>query len=463
MFDTMKKFFGYKESKKPTYDKILQVSTVNTGSTLPVYPPFNPYIALELYNGWIYIAINLKANAVASTPLRLYQHMKSDGKKTLKGNFQTKIVPDWQKKHLLYDTDVKTGPSSIVRKSIEQHSGDFEEVIEDHPIMVPLRGNQHWTSFDLMTFWVQFLELTGSSFFGVLRDKEKTGLPIALWPLSTQYMTVIPSKETFIEGYRYEVNGKREDFKPDEILHCKYPNPRNQYYGLSKLEGVYSAALLYKAKRDSDTTFYQNYQRPDFITIVKPGVPKDEIRHFEMDLQAKLAGPRGSGKQLTITGDIEVVPLQRTEKNDGTNQSILEEIAAGFDVPISKLQSNDANYSNGATADLGFYRDGISPILRIIEQFLNEQYLSLFGDLKNDYFLAFDDILINIERDRTIEKLVKLTGGKQVLTVDEARAELGYKGVGKNTIDDNSKVSQDVIEGNEASENSLTNETPEGR
>ena len=49
-------------------------------------------------------------------------------------------------------------------------------------------------------------------------------------------MTVLPDREKFIAGYRYTVNGRFVDYAPEEIVHLKYANPMDDFYGMGTIK-----------------------------------------------------------------------------------------------------------------------------------------------------------------------------------------------------------------------------------
>lgn len=102
------------------------------------------------------------------------------------------------------------------------------------------------------------------------------------------------------------------------------------------------------------------------------------------------------------------------------------EIGRVFRIPSQMLDiEGSQTYANMEQAKLGFWEDAVIPILVKIRDALNQWLVPLFG---NDLFLDFnlDDISALIpRRAERFERNVKAVEAG-VLTINEARADLGY-------------------------------------
>jgi phage portal protein BeeE len=153
--------------------------------------------------------------------------------------------------------------------------------------------------------------------------------------------------------------------------------------------------------------------------IVKSGATLPQLERFEKQIESKLRGKQAAGKFLTITGDVELLPLNFPPAEVGDAEQVVEEIAAVFGVPVAKLKANDPNRANAETADAGWMKDTIAPLIAQDEQKLNEAYLPLFG-IEEDAFLAYDDPVPQNRRLEVARRTRLVAAG--ILTVNEARA-----------------------------------------
>lgn len=382
--------------------------------------PFDQRQAVRQFSSWVYAAAMLNAQAVAAVPLRLYVRSRI-GRKL----FATRRVPRPHVRYLAGERGDRVRPGRHVIAKAAEWGGDFEQVVEAHPALELLaKVNPHCNGFELATLRMLYLQITGDSYLHVVTGRA-LGAPIELWPMPSQWTRIIPSATRFVDGYTYgpdSATGVR--FEPDEVIHWKLPNLDDLHYGRGRLQAVWSALGMHDAKRTMDLARFDNHARPDFLLVVKQGGSVEALDRFEKQIDQRLRGTRKAGRFITITGDVEAVPLNFPPDVLGDPDRVLEEIAAGFGVPISKLLANDPNRAAARTGDLAWLRDTILPYCRLDEEKLNEKYLPLFG-IEDDAFLAYDNPVPDDNRfDLTRRERYVRSG---IMTPNEVRAEEGLE------------------------------------
>ena len=381
-------------------------------------PQFSMRHSVDAYRSWVYAAATINAQAVASVPLRLYVRTKA----TEAAKFwRTRPVPSKRKAFLMGDHERKPSVSAM---KAAQLAGDFEEVIDAHPILELLRkANPYEDGFGLAVSRILFLELCGNAYLHVVTDPA-LGVPSALYTVPAQHVTIQPGKEQLVDYYLYGVNAAQmQKFELDEIIHFKRPNPRSLFYGAGKVEAAWAAIQLNTATHEMDLGYAQNLQRPDFAAIVKGGASEQAMRRFEESMRSLHQGGRKAGRMVAISGDITLQPLSFPSKDTSGRDDIVEEISAIFGVPVTMLKANDPNLAS-ATSGYAQWREGtISPICRLDEETLNARLLPLFG-IEQDAYLAYDDAVpANRDADAR-ERQAAVAGGWR--TPNEARLEEGY-------------------------------------
>ena len=126
-----------------------------------------------------------------------------------------------------------------MRKLMEMGE-DFEEGTDPHPIIDLLHNvNPVYNGFDLMAQRILYGELTGNAYMAVVYD-EALGVPTQLWPMPSQWTTVVPDRNEFIKGYVYGAPGNEPlEFGRDEVIHFRRPNPSDLFYGMGKVEAAW--------------------------------------------------------------------------------------------------------------------------------------------------------------------------------------------------------------------------------
>lgn len=117
------------------------------------------------------------------------------------------------------------------------NDNEDEEVLDSPFLDLLTNPNPYQTGFELReAIWTD-LELTGNAYLELAAPSPR-GLPTEMYRLNPSRMTVLPDRSKFIRGYRYVVNGRAvdPDYTPEEIIHLKYPNPMDDFYGMGTIE-----------------------------------------------------------------------------------------------------------------------------------------------------------------------------------------------------------------------------------
>jgi len=383
-------------------------------------PPFSMRASVNDFGSWVYAAAMLNAQAVASVPLRLY--VRADAQGTQKF-WKTRPVNRTRKAFLMGDNERK--PSIGVIAKSAQMGGDFEEVVDAHPLLELLRtANKFEDGFGQHVSRILFLELCGNAYLHVVMD-DALGVPAELWTVPAQHTTIVPGRSELVEAYLYGINSNSmQQFAIDEIIHFKRPNPRSLLYGMGKVEAAYGAVRMNQATHEQDLAFVENMSRPDYAAIIKGGGSEANMRRFEESMKQLHQGTRKTGRMVTISGDIQLVPLSFPSKDLSGRDEIVEEIAAVFGVPVSMLKANDPNLASAQSGYSMWRETTIAPICRLDEETLNARLLPLFG-IEGDAYLAYDDAVPANRAADTSERVSAVAGGWR--TPNEARLEEGYE------------------------------------
>jgi len=414
MMQWIKRLF---DTDKYNEASIRMLDTLGPKGSSPV--PFNYKVAVRYYRSWVYAAAHINATAVAATPLRLY--VRSDN--TAKSLWRTRPISKSRQSYLMGDMPGDIRPSRTVMSKVMDMGADFEEVTERHPVLEMLqKANGVYNGFDLTVLRTLYQELTGNAYLHPVIDPTLE-VPVELWPMPAQWVSVIPSRENFVDGYLYGPNDVEQlRFERDEVIHFKRPNPDNLFYGLGKVEAAYGTIQANQAVHDMDLATFANHARPDYAVVVNGNARRADLDIFEQHVSERLRGTRKSGQFLAVSGDVKFEPLNFPPKDLGGREEIVEEIAAVFGVPVSMLKANDPNLAS-ARAGFGQWREStILPMLRMDEDVLNQILLPMFG-IESDAVLAYDNPVPADTAFQLQQRQAAVSGGWQ--TLNEARIEQG--------------------------------------
>ena len=386
-------------------------------------PDFSHQAAVRYFSSWVYAAARLNAIAVASQPLRLYVRSRGTGAKL----WNTRRTDRRTKAYLA--GDLAQLPSRFAMSKAAEFGDDYEAVTDNHPLLDLLaRVNPYQNGFDATVLRVLYLELTGNAYVHPVIDR-RLGVPAELWTMPSQWTEIVPGEaargEPFVKGYRYGANDPQKvDFAPDEVVHFKYPNPRDMYYGLGKVEAAWGAVTSNEALHEMDYFFFKNKSRPDYLAVIKGNASEAELDRFTAEVESKTRGTQKTGRFLAVTGEVDLKPLSFPPKDLQGREEIVEEIAAIFGVPVSMLRANDPNLASATVGFASWKETTILPACRMDEETLNQSLLPLFG-IEDDAFLAYDNPVKRDEVQESTKRLSYVQGG--ILTANEARQQEGLE------------------------------------
>lgn len=347
----------------------------------PYYPDEDYKSLVKKYSGWVYACAHINAISCAQIPLRLYAAKSSKKTKSL---FSTKSIRPERMSYL--------GDSPSTHRFVLKAFA-VEEVIE-HPFLeLMIQVNEFMNGFDLMESLFLHQDLTGNAYWIILRGP--LGIPEQIWPLMPQYIKIVPDRQKFISHFEYTVNlAEKHIIKPEDMVHFKTVNPRSAFYGLGPLQACVVAADLSIAMNTYETNLMQNSALPEFAIKLPEtaGIPPEEEQERTTKKWVKrFGGIKKAGKPAYLFGGADIKPISLSPKEMAYlhgRKATLNEIAAVFGVPMSKLTTENVNRANAEAGDYSYMKDTILPRLRKVEQKLNEKLLPIYDER---LFCAFDN------------------------------------------------------------------------
>jgi len=337
--------------------------------------PFAPWEAAiggaRLYqrSPWVYVAVNRIAEAAALVPLRVLR---------LEGEQQHEV---------------------------ERHP--FEDLL-DAP-------NPFLSRFELLEQTVGALELHGNAYWFLAGDGE--GVPVEIWPLAPERVTVVPDAQAHVRGYVYTMDGQQLPLEPVEVVHFKRWHPNSDYYGLSALEAARLAALSDRAMADWNyQTFGRDSGIPAGVVTIKDPISDADFERLKRDWRQNYGGTQRRTAFLRA-GSIEWNPIGLSHHELDFlkgREAHRDEILNIFGVPVGMLSEN-ATEANAAVAERLFIERTLWPKLVRIAQKITQDVLPFWP---GEHIAVFEDIRPTDHAAR----LEELRAAYPVLTVNELRS-----------------------------------------
>jgi HK97 family phage portal protein len=214
-------------------------------------------------------------------------------------------------------------------------------------------------------------------------------------------------------------------FRPEEVIHFKYPDPRNPYGpGLSPLRACYESALLtshYNARR---LAIFDNDAAPSAIVSPEEQLGEDERDRLERQWNQKFR-KGGAGKIIVSEARLRVELLERSLGDLAQlaeQKATKEDIANAFHVPLSYLTA-ETNLANLQAAEQQHRTLAIAPRLRRRDEKLNERLIPLYDPTGRLFVLSDDPVPAHDELQLKDLELSLRYGLKSINEVRQERGE----------------------------------------
>jgi len=297
-----------------------------------------------------------------------------------------------------------------------------------HPLMRLLSQPNPWlTPWELWYLTVVNLELTGNCFWYVSQTSQRK--PSEIWVIPTPWVRVIPDAASFVRGYEVTSPGAiTERLAADDVIHIKYPNPIDPYYGLSPLQ---ANALSVDTHAELQHARYQAFragQRPGVVVATDQVLSEATVRRLEESVQARLGGRENWQRPLILEQGLKVSPWTLTPAEmDFLNSAKLtrDEILAVYRVPApiaGIVETIGLGKDIWTGARVMFCEGTVQPKLDLIGQVLTRDLGKRFGP---DIGVAFPECSPRNQAERRADDELDVRTG--IRTVNEIRQARGLK------------------------------------
>lgn len=229
------------------------------------------------------------------------------------------------------------------------------------------------------------LDLWGRAFWMLERGKSGRGPVREIWRARPDRVTVIPSRETYIQGYALtDVDGGHTiPYTADEVIYFRYPNPLDELSGLSPLAAARLAADTGSAAMKANyNLFNQGMLGGGMLTptdkeqIWTADQMKDMASAFERQLKGVDKAHRWAIFRTPVHAErLSFSPedMQHLE----TLKYTLEDVARAYRIPIDMLRG-ETTYENLDAAYLAVYTHAVLPAAWRMTETINNRLVPRF-------------------------------------------------------------------------------------
>jgi HK97 family phage portal protein len=338
----------------------------------------------------VYACQKLRADAVSSIPIKLYQRVKGKGGK------------------------------------MEQRE------IADHPVLTLLsKVNYQWTYKRLMKM-TEYAQCSYGVGYWELAAPIRN-MPTEIHWIHPERITPFTDGRRYVLGYDYNFEGQREWYRPEQIVAFHYPNINDQFAGLSPISvlrlGLETKHKMYRY----NNAFFDNYGAPATVLKSKNSYNPGDAAAAIRSLEKVTRGADRAHSTAYIPGDLELDVLggkfshKDAEFIEG-GRALLFDVCRVYGVPPTLVaEMSSSTYNNVETYQVALWKNTVIPALGDYDETLNERILPLFEKPDSGYFLEHDTSGVEVlrEDEKAKQEIYDMKVKNGTLTVNEVRAEEG--------------------------------------
>ena len=230
-------------------------------------------------------------------------------------------------------------------------------------------------------------------------------------------------------GYKVAIGKETAVLAPTEMLWIRFPDPAEPWGARAPMTAALDAIGLASAARAWQAGQLANGANPSGILYA--GNPKDDEDYeaVRIEVEAALTGPSSAGRIAIMAGDPdnkpEFIRTSFTADEVGYLDTLNvagEEIALALGVPLD-LVGGQRTYANVEASWRILWEGTILPRLSVVSSEITRQLLS---DTDLTALFNISDVAALQENQDALTTRVKAATESDIITIDEARAQLGY-------------------------------------
>lgn len=297
------------------------------------------------------------------------------------------------------------------------------------------KPNPFMDGYELISTVMMHLSVAGNAYVGV--ERSAAGKIVELWPMRPDRMRVIPDKNDFIRGWQYIVGGETNEVPARDVIHIKYRNPLDDYYGMPPLAAAVPRIDTDNFMRAFTGAFFRNAGVPAGILKISKKATTAERELIQNRFRNETAGPGAWHNMLVLENmEVEYQALGMPLGERGLVLPSLDEIdesriAMVFGVPLiligSRLGMQRSTYANYTEARRSFWDETLRPIYRMISAKLTAHLVPEFKNIEAFDEIQFDLSTVGALQEDQDAKHTRVREDMKVglLSLQEARKEIG--------------------------------------
>lgn len=309
--------------------------------------------------------------------------------------------------------------------------GESEPVTKGAAYELTRKVNPWWTWNRLIRMTEISLCLWGSAYWFLERGQGANGVPKELYWARPDRVRVVPHPTDYVERFDYQPadGAKVIPFSPAEVIWFRYPNPLDEYSGLSPLAAARLAADTQSAAMKQNYSLFTNGISIGGLVTPATGTPmsREDAQDIKEQLQGRAKGAANAHRWLVLLKDAKFQPMTLSPRDAefvALHKMTLEDVCRAYGVPLDLVggQRTYANYGEAVTA---MWTETILPEAAFLADEITEQFLAMFAGSERVDTCSFDHSGVEVLQDDEEAKWRIAQGQLQqgTITINEWRSE----------------------------------------
>tara|TARA_Y100000310_G_scaffold339594_1_gene432737 strand:+ start:506 stop:2662 length:2157 start_codon:yes stop_codon:yes gene_type:complete len=351
------------------------------------------------------------------------------------GDYMATSVPVYRAVKLRADA-VASAPMKVY---LTDPQGELQWVGPDHPVQHLLDNvNSIDSHADMWTAVETYLSLWGSSFRWVNKVVESDPRTWEIWPLRPDRVKVlVGSRQEPVRGFVYDPNGANFPMLADEVIWDRYFNPLDEYAGLSPLAAGRLSMDMQKDMLKTNRQMFKNGVLAQNLAFFLNGPLKSsDLEAFYHRLEERHGSPDVAGRPFVIDkaqGDVKNLGFSNRDMEYANGLTFaLQDAARIYGVPPTLLfDMSQSIYNNVSEARADFYGNAVTQEWGHLKANMQENFVPMLGPAGEGLTLAFDlsDVQALQEHQTAVAERDRADVTAGLKTINEVRGERGEEPV----------------------------------
>ena len=311
------------------------------------------------------------------------------------GNSETKLTNPYSQISVVYAA-IRAKAINVSQVPFKIYPLTGEDEIKSGAIIDLFNNvNPYSSKTQLWEAIVTLLDNTGEG--AVIMDSEVTngGIPVALWPTHRNNMQEAFQGGSFT-GWNVKVKNQTIFVNKDQVIFTKYYNPNDLIRGLSPIGALQLTLDSDWGATKYNQTFFNKGQSVGSVFSTPDHLNDDSYKRLKRELIQSRQGSGHMHEALLLDGGLTLSntrPSNRDMEFLELKKFTREDVAMVFKVPKSELSLyEDINLATAQSADIGFWKKTLIPLMRLIESQFNTSMLNPLG-FRGEFDVKVIDVL----------------------------------------------------------------------